>query len=106
MYYILAETLPAGEAVDYINMVRGVRGISSVNDIAEDDFNTRDEVIEALRKEYAKDFLGEGQYFYFLKRNGIKLLPLNAYENIEMLNSYYVFEIPDAEKEYGIVTEK
>lgn len=104
MYYILAETLSGTEATDYFNKIRNTRGISKRNDIH--GFTSRDQMIEELRKEYAKDFFGEGQYFFFLKRHQIRsfeawmLWPVDP-----MLDQYYEFVIPDGEKEWGNVPE-
>lgn len=106
MYYIMAEALTGEEAADYYNAVRNARGISSTQNV--DAFVSEEEKIEALREEYCKEFFGEGQYFFFLKRHQISSLEL-FYNNINstfpMLEQYYEFEIPDSEKEYGLVPE-
>lgn len=104
MYYILAETLSGTEATDYFNKIRNTRGISKRNDIH--GFASREQMVEELRKEYAKDFFGEGQYFFFLKRHQVRsfeawmLWPVNP-----MLDQYYEFVIPDGEKEWGNVPD-
>ena len=56
---------------------------------------------------YSKEFFGEGQYFYFLKRHQIRSLDVgyNNTHRFPMELSFYEFEIPDAEREYGLVPE-
>lgn len=109
MYYILAETLNGSDALTYFNSVRNRRGISANNNITE--WGSKEEMVEQLSREYAKDFIGEGQYFFFLKRHNMKKITVSSniapYTGVfEMRESYYEFEIPEAEKEYGYVPEE
>ena len=60
MYYILAEC--TGD-ISYLNTVRTHRGIVTELD-ASANFETE------LKKEYEKEFIGEGQFFFFNKRKG------------------------------------
>lgn len=60
MYYIMAEC--TGD-ISYLNTVRSHRGI--VTELGDaNDFEAE------LKKEYEKEFIGEGQYFFFNKRKG------------------------------------
>lgn len=96
MYYILAEMSPLSSAAKYINQVRNKRGLPSSANIA---INSEAERREALNKEYRKEFYGEGQYFFFLKRLGF-----TTFINCPMTDfgaEQYVFPRPDAEIEFG-----
>ena len=57
-----------------------------------------------LQNEYRKEFFGEGQYFYFLKRKGVETLYRwqedNTTISVEMDKSKYVLPLPDSEIEY------
>lgn len=94
MYYILAEC-----SDDYtissrhISTVREARGIDAIS------FSNEYDKLLNLEKEYRKEFSGEGQLFYFYKRNGYKTFlhsPLS-----EMTNDNYTFSIPDDEVLFG-----
>ena len=106
MYYIMAEVTTGSESASYYNAVRNARGISTTYNVSSFDDEARK--IEALRLEYSKDFFGEGQYFFFLKRHRIEDLTVyfgGINNSFEMLERYYEFEIPDAEREYGYVPD-
>ena len=106
MYYIMAEVTTGSESASYYNAVRNARGISRTYNVSSfDDEATK---IDALQDEYCKDFFGEGQYFFFLKRHQVSTLNIwfnNMRNNFPMLERYYEFEIPDAEREYGYVPD-
>ena len=106
MYYIMAEVTTGSESASYYNAVRNARGISRTYNVSSfDDEATK---INALQQEYSKDFFGEGQYFFFLKRHQVSTLNIwfnNMMNNFPMYESYYEFEIPDAEREYGYVPD-
>lgn len=63
MYYIAAECASPAEAVSYLETAREHRGLS--NPVSSD------KITEELYKEYQKEFVGEGQLFYFYKRQGL-----------------------------------
>lgn len=92
MYYIAAEceTDPA-QAIAYINSVRQHRGY---DDLLNEGIDFESE----LMKEYRKEFLAEGQMFYYLKRKNIETIP---YSSLPGDNAVYVLPIPDVEIEYG-----
>ena len=106
MYYIMAEVTTGSESASYYNAVRNARGISRTYNVSSfDDEATK---INALQQEYSKDFFGEGQYFFFLKRHQVSTLNIwfnNMMNNFPMQERYYEFEIPDAEREYGYVPD-
>lgn len=101
MYYIAAEaTSSYEEASRLINKVRNARAISMSYNISITSDAAR---INELNKEYQKDFFGEGQYFYFLKRHHIETFHLCPLERMTEAN--YRFPTPDNEVEFGVTTE-
>ena len=94
LYYIAAECLADSnpeEATRYLNVVRNHRNIPS-------SFNlqglTSEQVKEEITKEYMKEFIAEGQLFYYYKRLGF---PYILGYGLEMTDLEYVFPIPDYE---------
>ncbi|WP_423735416.1 RagB/SusD family nutrient uptake outer membrane protein [Chitinophaga caseinilytica] len=64
MYYIAAETAPGNqEACGYLNTVRQARNVT--DNLSGLDNDTR---MQEIRKEYKKEFFGEGQLFAYYKR--------------------------------------
>ena len=71
MYYILAETETDPDvALDYLNTVRYNRGLP--------DLVSGSDIISEIRKEYQKEFWGEGQLFFYYKRNNITDVPVGT----------------------------
>jgi hypothetical protein len=72
LYFILAETeTDPVKALDYLNTARRRRGLVALD-------NTANIPIE-LRKEYQKEFWGEGQLFFYYKRNNVTDVPSGTY---------------------------
>lgn len=100
-YYIAAECLNAtGDgndkkiAIDYLNIVRMNRGI--VPKLTE--VLTQEQVAEEIYKEYKKEFVSEGQLFYFYKRLGYATIPgFATVANTKV----YKLPIPDVEIDFG-----
>ncbi|WP_207534532.1 RagB/SusD family nutrient uptake outer membrane protein [Desertivirga arenae] len=97
MYLIAAECLKlsdASAAADYINKLRTARN----NRYTVAANATADEIQTQIFKEYRREFVAEGQLFYYYKR-------LNAatimYSGINATNAIYVLPLPDEEIEYG-----
>lgn len=68
LYYILAETEADPDlAVGYLNTVRANRGLPSLTS----DVQLPTEIM----KEYRKEFYGEGQLFFYYKRNNTATIP-------------------------------
>ena len=91
MYYIAAEylkTVDAEEALEMLNTVRRHRGLA-------DDLTDADPVqIHAeILKEYEREFLGEGQLFYYHKRMKTA--------RIATANAVYKLPMPDDELDLG-----
>lgn len=96
-YYIAAEALKdsdPGRAIELLNLVREARNLS-LYPLPET--LTANEIQEEVGKEYRKEFLAEGQMFYYYKR-------LNA-DRIEGAGvsaaNVYVLPMPDNEIEFG-----
>lgn len=101
MYYIAAEAYmksgDLGRAIDYLNKVRASRGI--IQDIPEN--ASAEEVKFEIEKEYQKEFLGEGQLFFYYKRTGATEIPGIGNSNITPDDNIYVLPYPDSELEFG-----
>ena len=61
--------------------------------------NVTGDVNQTLQEEYERELYAEGQYFYYLKRNGITSVadPSSANANKNVSASYFVFPIPEEE---------
>lgn len=99
MYYIAAEAyfntdLP--KSIQYLNKVRKSRGI--LQDIPAD--ATLDVVKAELQKEYRKEFIAEGQLFFFYKRKGVTYIPGLSVQTIAD-DQIYRLPYPDNEIEFG-----
>lgn len=95
MYYIAAETeTDPTIAVDYLNTVRYNRGLVNLPVTV----NIEDEIL----KEYQKEFYGEGQLFFYYKRNNVLSIPdgSSATGNITMDINKYVVPLPESETDY------
>ena len=89
MYLIAAE---ASGDIRYLETLRANRGYAT------DPLPAGADLQEELRKEYQKEFVAEGQLFYFYKRQNMTSIPFTAQE---MNRSVYVFPVPDNELEFG-----
>jgi hypothetical protein len=86
MYLIIAECMNSVDHLDVLRIARGLKG--DILEIA---------LQEEIEAEYRKEFIGEGQMFYYYKR-------LNKLVNNDMTDvGMFVFPIPDAEKERGLI---
>lgn len=95
MYYIAAECeSDATTAMGYLNTIRYNRGLADLPATA---------VLETeLRKEYQKEFYGEGQLFFYYKRKNSPTVPRggSATGNITMSAKTYVMPFPKSETDY------
>lgn len=95
MAYIMVECLideDDDKALEYLNDVRRHRGIAA-------DLTDKSKLREELTKEYAKEFLAEGQLFYYCKRNEMSKFPYGYQTATE--ETVYVLPKPDSEIEFG-----
>lgn len=96
MYYILAEcTDDYEESSNWLNEVRSARGIDDV------EYRTSEDKLWNIEKEYRKDFYGEGQLFFFYKRNNYQSFLHCPVPNLVEEN--YVFNLPENEILFGEV---
>ena len=86
LYFILAETEPnAATELDYLNNARRRRGLAPLGN----NVNLGAE----LRKEYQKEFWGEGQLFFYYKRLNIPSIP-DASMPYDWALAYPVYVVP------------
>ena len=93
MYLIAAECAPStDEAATWINTLRNHRNSFSVTVDA-------DNLASYIQMEYRKEFLGEGQMFFYMKRNEQENIPNGKNEsgNMSMELGNYVLPLPDGE---------
>ena len=66
---------------------------------------TKEEAYEEIRKEYLKEFLCEGQMYYYYKRLNYERIPIETAVGNTISTSYitpnYTFPLPDDEVEFG-----
>lgn len=97
MYLIAAEcAVSRTEAISYFNTLRHHRGFDAGSDLSE--IISEEILRNEISKEYRKEFIGEGQWFFYCKRINRKELP-NAI--VPFNENYYVLPLPDQEIEYG-----
>lgn len=90
MYYIEAEVLKETDlnaALDALNTLRMHRGLEGLKNL------TKEELQQELEKEYYREFIGEGQVFFYHKRMNTKM--------IATANAVYVLPMPDDEIDLG-----
>lgn len=95
LYLIAAETAPSvGEGVAYFNVLREARidGLLSAN-------TTSSVLTSEIAKEYRKEFICEGQLFFFYKRNRTSVVPGNIIG--PMRDEHYTLPKPLQEIEFG-----
>ena len=97
MYLIAAEcTTDKHQAVGYLNELRQHRGFDESFDLQTDIRDT--DLKTTIAKEYRKEFVGEGQWFFYCKRNDTAELPDAS---VPFSKSFYVLPTPQQEMEYG-----
>lgn len=95
MYYILAEcTDDLKESAKNLSTVRAARALEDLAPFA----NANEKQV-AIEKEYRKEFYGEGQLWYFYKRNAYSTFQFCPLDN--MVEKNYCFSIPDDEISLG-----
>lgn len=93
MYYIAAECEPnVADGAAWLNIVRHARNLASLT------ITTDAQMKTALQKEYRKEFICEGQLWYFYKRKNYSSLP-NTWYFYD--TEKYVFDLPEDEYVYG-----
>lgn len=93
VYMIAAECAPGSDGMKYLNKLKIHRGLNPVPESA----NLQTEIY----KEFRREMFGNGQLFYYYKRNLYDTMgPL---DNVKLndLNANYVLPIPKMELEFG-----
>lgn len=95
MYYIVAECdrETPGNAIASLNEVLSARGYEEGSLLQSSVVNSSAAVLDELLKEYQREFICEGQLFFFHKRYNT--------ENLNGLTVNYQFPKPDLEIEFG-----
>jgi len=95
--YMDPASLDKGKAIEYLNLLKAKRNIPDTyfiqNTITDDDLNT------VIYKEYRKEFIQEGQLFYYYKRKGLETYP--GLGSVMMTDQQYVLPYPDIEVDLG-----
>lgn len=98
-YYIAAECLKESNptrAIEILNYVRSGRGLS--NNLIDGTGMSATDVQNEVFKEYRKEFMGEGQLFFYYKRiNAANIIGSSKPAN----KGIYVMPIPSNDKEFG-----
>ncbi|WET01729.1 RagB/SusD family nutrient uptake outer membrane protein [Flavobacterium sp. YJ01] len=92
LYLIAAETAPvAADGIAYLNTLRFNRGLTNLAATAV--------LATEITKEYRKEFMGEGQLFFYYKRINSTAIPNGsaASGNVTMNALKYVVPLPDEE---------
>ncbi|WP_295124773.1 RagB/SusD family nutrient uptake outer membrane protein [uncultured Chitinophaga sp.] len=91
MYMIAAECEPDPvEGLKYINLIRANRGYDA-------DLTNAANLETEIRKEYMKEFAGEGQLWFFYKRKKLTSVASASSGTVSYSLSKYVFPLPDSE---------
>ncbi|MRT93719.1 RagB/SusD family nutrient uptake outer membrane protein [Ancylomarina sp. 16SWW S1-10-2] len=92
------------KAIEYLNKLKEERNIMPAFFLEET--SSAEDVEAAICQEYRKEFIQEGQLFYFYKRKGMTSFARQTGEAAnEMTDENYVLPYPDIEIEFGRVQE-
>lgn len=102
VYYTLVECIlrlgeDKNEAIQYLNKVRNARNIPADRNLPYT--LTTEEVWNELEKEWKKDFIGDGQLFYYYKRQGYMSIPNGPAVTYD--DKVYVLPLPQLEVDFG-----
>jgi hypothetical protein len=102
MYYIAAEVANTNGDIttgtSYINNIRQARGLTSLNASG---ITSSDSLSNEIMAEYRKEFVAEGQTYFYFKRLNKDLKAATNTTAIIPAGGVYVFPIPDKENEYN-----
>ncbi|HEY6505397.1 MAG TPA: RagB/SusD family nutrient uptake outer membrane protein [Chitinophagaceae bacterium] len=101
MHYIAAECAKErndiGAGTFYLNNVRMARGLPALNGAG---IATTDSLSTEIMREYQKEFIQEGQAWFYYKRLNKDLVAVTGTTAVVPADAY-VFPIPEKEKEYN-----
>ncbi len=92
--YLIAAECQEEESLqyEYLNKLRNARRI--------EDLEAGGNILEAIEKEYRKEFIGEGQLFWFYKRRNQNEIVAGSEEYIPVQKENYLFRLPQAEQDH------
>lgn len=93
LYLIAAESASGEEAYGYLNKLRVHRGLLNLEQTGD--------LENYIYQEYRREFLGEGQLFFYYKRKGFDTIGAEDNVGIGNLNEVYNLPIPKKEFEFG-----
>lgn len=98
MWLIAAEcAATTEEALQYLNTLRHHRGFDESSNLTATDVEGS-MLDEHIGREYRKEFIGEGQWFFYCKRMNRATVPDAM---VPFSRNFYVLPMPDQEKDYG-----
>lgn len=98
MYYIMAECLKDTDPARAIELLETVRS-NRIPDVTPLSTTlTADQIQEEIFKEYRKEFLQEGQLFYYYKRRNEANIPGAS---VTPTKNVYVIPLPESENQFG-----
>lgn len=101
MYYVAAECANSksdiNSGVSWLNQVRQARGLNALNATG---ITNTDSLSTEIMREYQKEFIQEGQTWFYYKRFNKDLRQVTS-TTVPIPQDVYVFPIPDREREYN-----
>ncbi len=98
MYYIAAECEPnLAQATAYLEAVRQNRGMAAYPLTV----SNSDELQREIELEYGKEFIAEGQMFYYHKRRNETIINHTPYQTYNIQPNLFTMPRPDDENTYG-----
>lgn len=98
MYYIAAECEPNLQtAVSYLKTVRDHRGLAAEPLVC----NTREDLDAEIEIEYQREFIAEGQLFYYYKRKNKEIENIGGGEKAKIPTELFTMPRPDDEDTFG-----
>ena len=102
MFYIAAECANSqgdiSNGASFLNKVRLARGLTALNAAG---ISSSDSLSREIMREYKKEFIAEGQTFFYYKRLNKNLKEVTFTTAANIPADVYVLHIPDREKEYN-----
>ncbi len=93
LYYIAAEC-SANQGLAYLNTLRAHRGLAAMTGVTD--------LQAEIAREYSKEFMCEGQMFYYYKRLGLKSIGVYLTVAVDP-EKVYVIPLPDDELDFGLI---
>lgn len=93
VYLIAAECAEGTDGVSYLNTLRAHRGLEPISE--------SDDLMTEIFKEFRREMIGNGQLFFFHKRNLSSTLGFLENVKVNNLQTAFVLPIPQLEIEFG-----